>query len=165
MGKILLFDAKVHDRQSFQNREESITRYLQKHATQDIKRGYAQVYIVPEDDERASIAGYMALNARALDTRDFPAEIAEHFGSRRVIPMVELGRLGVDIRCEGQGIAKALVYHAIQLTVTSPFGVSGLLVKALTPAIMSFYTRLGFVLLPGDQDFLFLDRRAMPTVN
>ncbi len=159
MDRIVPLNLALHDRKSFTNKEESIARYLHQQAAQDVKRGYARIYILAATDNPARIAGYMSLNAHAIDTTTYPPEIRKIFGSRRIVPLIELGRLGVDTSCEGQGIGKALVFYAIQLMATNSAGAAGLLVKALNPGLIGYYEKLGFTLVPGDQDYLFLDRR------
>jgi hypothetical protein len=57
-------DKKKHDRAAFSCEQESLDRYLREHATQEIKRRVAAVYVLTPDGK--TIAGYYTLSQYAI---------------------------------------------------------------------------------------------------
>lgn len=59
----------------------------------------------------------------------------------------ELGRLGVDVKYQGLGLAKAMVYKTISLgyEVANVASCWGVVVEPLTENLTPFYLKLGFI--------------------
>jgi len=62
------------------------------------------------------------------------------------LPVVMLGRLAVDRKHQGLGLGRALVVHAIRLSLQAQqlVGARALLVHAIDDQAAAFYRRMGF---------------------
>ncbi len=83
-----------HDRASFSCGEPALDAYLQRQATQDIRRRVAQVFVLV-GETRERIAGYYSLSAASFEKRDLPAALAKRL-PHYPVPAAVLGRLAVD---------------------------------------------------------------------
>jgi GNAT superfamily N-acetyltransferase len=61
------------------------------------------------------------------------------------IPVVVLARLAIDLRCQGQGLGRALFQDAARrvLHAGEAIGIRGLIVHALSEEARNFYLKLG----------------------
>ena len=106
--------------------------------------GKARVYVAI-DSEPLRIAGYFCLSAGSVDYAGAPIRVGKGL-ARHPIPVVLIGRLGVDLRYHGQGLARFLVRAAFQRTinVADAIGVRAIVVRAKDDALSAFYEKLGF---------------------
>ena len=68
-------DKKKHDRAAFSCEQESLDRYLKQHATQEIKKRVAAVYVLTPDGKM--IAGYYTLSQYAIEAGELPPELVQ----------------------------------------------------------------------------------------
>ena len=73
------------------------------------------------------------------------------------MPVVRIGRLGVDLRAQGKGIGVALLQHAMHLAASTAekIGLCAVVVDAKNESIASFYARFGFQSFPDRSLSLF----------
>jgi hypothetical protein len=64
-------DKKKHDRAAFSCEQESLDRYLKEHATQEVKKRVAAVYVLTPDGK--TIAGYYTLSQYAIEAGELKA--------------------------------------------------------------------------------------------
>ena len=73
-------DRKKHNRAAFSCQQESLDRYLKEHATQEIKKRVAAVYVLTPDGK--TIAGYYTLSQYAIEAGELPPELVQHYTFR-----------------------------------------------------------------------------------
>lgn len=135
---ITLLDSN-HDTSTFDCGSDPQMNWLRRYALGAQQARTARVYVVSRSNER-SVAGYYALSAGQVLPPDGTARLARGT-SRHPIPMIVLGRLGVDLREQGHGLGGALVrdaYHRV-VTAASTIGVRGLLIHAETASAAGFH--------------------------
>ena len=113
----------------------------------------AQTYVVKD---RRRVVGYYCLATGGVAREGMPRKIRH--GLPSLVPVMILGRLAVDLGCQGQGIGCGLLKDALQrvLQVAREVGVRALLVHAIDDAAQAFYTGHGFIELPARSRTLFL---------
>jgi hypothetical protein len=86
-------DKKKHDRAGFLCEQESLDRYLKEHATQEIKKRAAAVYVLAPDGK--TIAGNYTLSQYAIEAGESPPELVQqlHLPRYDKLPAIMLGRL------------------------------------------------------------------------
>ncbi len=144
-----------HDRSSFRCGEESLDRYFQTQATQDIRRRIANCFVAVEVAS-AQVAAYYTIAAASILFVELPPEQAKRLPRYPTLPAVRIGRLAVDKRFQGRGLGAALLMDATRRTLQSPPTAYALLVDAKNEAAVAFYQRHGFRPLVSQPRTLFL---------
>lgn len=152
----LAFDSKVHDRTAFSCGVAELDRYLREHASQDIKRDVARVFVAVRP-ETTAICGYYSLSATSFQRDELPAEQARKL-PRYPVPAVLLGRLAVDRDVQGSGLGEFLLMDAMYRTLlaTQVMAVHAMVVDAKDAAAAKFYRKYGFIDFPNNAQRLFL---------
>jgi GNAT superfamily N-acetyltransferase len=132
----------------------ALDAYLQRQATQDVRRRIAQVFVAVGD---ADIAGYYSLSAASFDRKDLPAEMAKRL-PRYLVRAAILGRLAVDRPYQGRKLGTFLMLDATDrvLQASAAMAVYALIVDAKSDDAMRFYERFGFRRFPASPRRLFL---------
>ncbi|MBA3529248.1 MAG: GNAT family N-acetyltransferase [Propionibacteriaceae bacterium] len=106
-------------------------------------------------DERA-VLGYYTLAASSVVLEQAPGSVRGNMPDP--IPVILLGRLAVDQRCQGAGLGSSLLRDAILRVAgaANSVGIRALLVHAIDDAAAAFYRHCGFVPSPIDDQTLFL---------
>jgi ribosomal protein S18 acetylase RimI-like enzyme len=150
-----------HDRTAFDCGVEPLNRYLLTQATQDLRRGLALPYVATFPPA-ASIVGYFTLSAASIDLGDLPETVRRKLPGGAVLGAGLLGRLAVDRRYQGRGVAEHMLMAAIDYSFArSPLACVALVVDAISPAAADFYARYGFIQLPDGARRLFLLRDSL----
>ncbi len=133
-----------HDRASFSCGEPALDAYLQRQATQDIRRRVAQVFVLV-GETRERIAGYYSLSAASFEKRDLPAALAKRL-PHYPVPAAVLGRLAVDRSRQGRGLGETLLIDAIRRTLraSAAIAVYAIVVDAKHERARRFYEHYGF---------------------
>jgi hypothetical protein len=139
---------------SFDCGEWALNEWLQKYAWQNHTSGAARVYLAIDPEPRR-IAGYFCLSAASVEYAGAPPRVAKGL-ARHPIPVVLIGRLGVDQPY--QGLARFLVRDAFQRTATiaDSIGVCAITVRAKDDSLSAFYEKLGFESSATDPRLLFI---------
>ncbi len=138
----------------------SLDEWLRRHALQSHRSGGSRVFVTterhhateaghpPKDDRE--IAGYYALAAGAVMPRDAPARVVRGLGSNQAVPVILLGRLAVDRRCQGRRLGRSLLQDAMArvLRAAELIGVRALLVHAVDERARAWYGQFGFAPSP-----------------
>lgn len=132
-----------HDRAAFSCGEPSLDGYLQRQASQDIKRDLAACYVLAERGS-ATILGYYTLSATSVELTDLPSALAKKSGRYSLVPAVLLGRLAVDQRFHGQGLSGLLLVDALRRTLRTGIGVKLVVVDALNESAARYYEHYSF---------------------
>ena len=146
-----------HDRQAFDCGQPALNTYLQRQASQDVRRRIAQLFVATSADPPNRIAGYYSLSAASFERRDLPAEAAKRL-PHYPVPAALLGRLAIDQACQGQGLGELLLLDALHRTLraSAALAVHAMIVDAKDAAAARFYARYGFIAFPSQPLRLFL---------
>jgi predicted GNAT family N-acyltransferase len=139
-----------HDRGSFTCGVESLDRYLETQAGQDVRRKANAVFILSELGEPARILGYYTLCAMAISQGDVPETARKHVPRYPLVSVTLIGRLAVAKDGQGKHLGAVLLADALQRAFesASTVGASMVIVDALDEPAAGFYATHGFVRLP-----------------
>lgn len=142
---IARLDGRKHDRSGFDCGVPALNDYLQKQASQHHRDGIATTHVLIEDDAPSQILGYYTLAAAQLPLPDLKPDDQRRL-PRHPVPVARLGRLGVAVREQGQGLGAALLQDAVKrcLELREQLGVRLLVVDAKDDRAAAFYTAFGF---------------------
>jgi GNAT superfamily N-acetyltransferase len=148
-------DGKKHDRTTFACGAPELDRYIREHATQDVKRDVARVFVAVQAG--SLVAGYYSLSAASFQRDDLPPEQMRRLPGYPV-PAALLGRLAVDAAAKGKGLGGFLLMDAINrlLLASQTLAVHAMIVDARDEAAAAFYRRYGFIPFSGQARRLFL---------
>lgn len=138
-----------HDQGSFTCGVESLDRYLETQAGQDVRRKANGVFILSELGEPARILGYYTLCAMAISQGDVPETVCKHVPRYPLVSATLIGRLAVAKDRQGQHLGAVLLADALQRAFESASTVGSLMVivDALDEPAAGFYAAHGFVRL------------------
>jgi ribosomal protein S18 acetylase RimI-like enzyme len=145
-----------HDRAAFSCGEPVLDAYIQRQASQDMRRRIAQVFVAL-GDVPGQIAGYYSISAASFQKDQLPPNLAKRL-PHYPVPAAVLGRLAVDRRQQGRGLGEMLLLDAIRRIVraSATIAVYAIIVDAKNERAKTFYERYGFRAFAGDPRRLFL---------
>lgn len=139
-----------HDRAAFTCGVESLDRYFQAQAGQDVRRRANGVFVLVGKADSARVLGYYTLCATALAQGDVPEAARKHIPRYPLVSATLIGRLAVANDRQGQRLGTVLLADALRRALASAetVGSSMVVVDALDDGAAAFYTAHGFVRLP-----------------
>jgi ribosomal protein S18 acetylase RimI-like enzyme len=145
-----------HDRAAFSCGEPALDSYLQRQASQDIRRRVAQVFVAL-GDMPGKITGYYSLSATSFDKDELPPAQAKRL-PHYPVPAAVLGRLAIDRMRQGQGLGELLLLDAIRRVIwaSTTLAVHAVIVDAKNERAQAFYERYGFCPFTTEPRRLFL---------
>ena len=156
-------DKKKHDRATFSCEQESLDRYLQEHATQEIKRRVAAVYVLTPDGK--TIAGYYTLSQYAIEAGELPPELVQqlHLPKYDKLPATLLGRLARSRQFKGRGLGELLLMGALKRALEHSRNIASaaVVVDAIDENARAFYRRYGFIDIPNHPNRLFMPMKTV----
>ena len=156
-------DKKKHDRATFSCEQESLDRYLQEHATQEIKRRVAAVYVLTPDGK--TIAGYYTLSQYAIEAGELPPELVQqlHLPKYDKLPATLLGRLARSRQFKGRGLGELLLMGALKKALGHSRNIASVavVVDAIDENARAFYRRYGFIDIPNHPNRLFMPMKTV----
>lgn len=128
--------------EGFECGEPIVDDWLLERALQAQRTGTATVYVCCT--ELGRLAGYYTLSAYSVDR-----SLANGWLSRNTpeqIPAILLGRLGVDMRWQGQGLGKDLLLDAVKRSrlIATQIGAKAMIVEPVSQHSSNFYLKYGF---------------------
>jgi len=159
--KVFLLDTKIHNRNNFSCEEDSLTEYLRRQASQDIKKSLAACFVVV--DETNNVIGYYTLSNDSLEREEIPAEHQKKVPQNYRVPVTLLGRLARDISARRTGIGEHLLLDALHRCYRisiSGIGSMAVIVDPINDKAAKFYSKYGFTLLP-DSGKMFLPMKVI----
>lgn len=148
----------THSLQLFDCGNTHLNQWLKTKACKNEKGGASRTYVVC-DHKR--VVAYYALATGAIDHDRAPNKMSRNMPNP--IPIMVLGRLGVDLNYQHKGIGKGLLKDAILRTLQVSYivGVKALLVHAISKEAKAFYTQNGFIESPIDPMTLFVSIKSI----
>lgn len=139
--------------------KKALDDYLQRYATQDIKRGVARVFVAAPAGQIQVVAGFYTLSAASVAAEVLPEKWRKKL-PRYPVPVALLGRLAVDRQYHGQGLGAILLADACKrvAAASETLAVAALVVDAKSPEAAAFYQHFGFIELPGQPGRWMLPR-------
>jgi GNAT superfamily N-acetyltransferase len=130
------------DLSAFDSGVPDLDEWLRRRAAGNEATGASRTYVV-----RAAgrVVGYYALAAGGVAQATATGRVRRNMPDP--VPVMVLGRLAVDLKYQGRGIAKGLLRDAIlrTLQVARMAGIRALLVHAISPEAKRFYEHCGFL--------------------
>lgn len=152
---ILLLE-KSHNRKNFSCEEVSLTNYIQKQVSQDIKKRLATCFVAI--NENNDVIGYYTLTSESLGRDLIPEKYIKKVPKNYNAPVILLGRLARDINTKGTGLGEHLLLDALFRSYTlsnQSIGAMAVVVDPINQIAVDFYKKYGFVQLP-DSEKMFL---------
>jgi GNAT superfamily N-acetyltransferase len=159
-GFIIVPLEAVHQRHHFKCGVESLDRYFQEQAGQDVRRRANGVFVLvesappqtptPETVPPETILGYYTLCATALAPGVIPDAARKHLPRYPLVSATLIGRLAVAASHQGRRLGSLLLADALQRAFQSAetVGSSMVVVDAIDEGAAAFYAAFGFIRLP-----------------
>ena len=130
--------------------EHSLDEYLQRYASQDVRRGVARVFVAVPVAEPETVAGFYTLSAGSISAASLPEPWRKKL-PRYPVPVALLGRLAVSLNFQQRGLGGILLADACKrvLAASQTLAVAAIVVDAKSSTAAEFYRHLGFIELPG----------------
>lgn len=144
---ICLLDTDHHDRDAFDCGELDLNEYLQKTASQHLKKRIANAYVLVSLAESHKISGFFTLSFLEVDLSEVPAKYGKKL-PKSYLPAVKLARLAIDKRSQGKNYGRLLLVDAMRRVAAATrntAGVVGLFVDAKNQNVAAFYEKFGFI--------------------
>ena len=159
-------DRKKHNRAAFSCEQESLDRYLKEHATQEIKKRVAAVYVLTPDGK--TIAGYYTLSQYAIEAGELPPELVQqlHLPRYDKLPATLLGRLARSKQFKGRGLGELLLMGAMKRALEHSRDIASVavVVDAIDENAHAFYRRYGFIDIPNHPNRLFVPMKTVAQI-
>ena len=132
---------------------ESLDAWLKRRALKNQIQGASRTYVACQGDR---VVAYYAIASGAVTCNDATGRLRRNMPDP--IPVVVLGRLGVDSSLHGQGLGRSLVRDAALriLQAADVIGIRGMTVQALSDDARVFYEHMGFEPSPLDPNLLMM---------
>ena len=158
--KIQLLE-KTHNRKNFTCEEDSLTEYIRKQVSQDIRKRLATCFVAIDSEQ--NVIGYYTLSSESLGRESIPEKYLNQVPKDYNAPVILLGRLARDITAKGTGLGEHLLLDALfrsyQLSSES-IGAMAVVVDPINQKAVDFYSRYGFEQLP-DSEKMFLPMKVI----
>ena len=150
-------DSEIHNRTHFCCGVDALDHYIQKQATQDIRRSIGRTFVATSEKDITVILGYYTLSTLSVDVGSLPDTVARKL-PRHPIPCALIGRLAVSEDAQGLGVGRMLLVDAIKrtLAVSEEIAIYAMVVDAISEKAASFYQQFGFRVFHSEARRLFL---------
>ncbi len=139
-----------HEKSNFSSGNFLLDNYLQKQASQDVKRKLAACYVV-NDESTNRVQGFYTLSNSNIPASWIAPEFKKSLPPSYLnLPTTLIGRLAVDSVFQGQGIGKLLLIDALKRSFELSFqlGSFAVVVDPIDSVAEGFYHKYGFIKLP-----------------
>ena len=158
--KVVLLE-KTHDRTKFSCEEKSLTQYITKQVSQDIKKRLAACFVIVNSSNE--VIGYYTLTSESLGRESIPSEFQKKVPRNYNAPVILLGRLARDLSQKGTQIGEHLLLDALHrsyIISSENLGAMAVVVDPLSQHAIDFYAKYGFILLP-DSGKMFIPMKTI----
>jgi ribosomal protein S18 acetylase RimI-like enzyme len=163
MGQLTVPLHSEHKKSNFSCGNEMLDIYLQKQASQDVKRKLAACFVVTVAETNL-VKGYYTLSNNSISLDIVPDEFKNKLPKAyKTIPTTLIGRFAIDSKYKGQGLGKLMLIDALKRAyeISILIGSFAIIVDPIDQNAKSFYEKYGFITLP-DSGKIFL---PMKTIN
>ena len=142
-----------HQTEQFSCGVASLDAWLKRRALKNQIQGASRTYVACQGDR---VVAYYAIASGAVTCNEATGRLRRNMPDP--IPVVVLGRLGVDSSLHGQGLGRSLVRDAALriLQAADVIGIRGMTVQALSDDARVFYEHMGFEPSPLDPNLLMM---------
>lgn len=121
------------------------------------------MFVATPDHDSRRLAGFFTLSAGSVGCSDLPESLARRL-LRYPVPVALIGRHAVDSEFQRKDLGSILLADACSkvMQASAVLAVAGIVVDAKDESAAAFYTRFGFVPLPGQPHRLLLPTKALP---
>ena len=155
---------KTHNRKNFECEEKSLTDYIQKQVSQDIKKKLAICFVAL--DVENNVKGYYTLSSQSLGRELIPEKYLKKVPENYNAPVILLGRLARDQKERGKGLGEHLLLDALfrDFTISEKsIGAMAVVVDPINDYAVKFYEKYGFEQLP-DSGKMFLSMNTIKEI-
>ncbi len=154
--------AKKHNRQNFDCGMEELNQYLSQYARQNHAKGINRAFVATKPDTPSTIDGYYTISSSSISF-DFLPETERKGLPNYPIPCALIGRLAVDISCQGEGLGQELLVNALLRIVraSSEIGIYAVRVDAINQRAKQFYLKYEFIPFEDQPLSLFLPLKTI----
>ena len=130
-----------------------LNSWLQDHALPMQRRDYSRVFVLCLLSD-SHVLGYFSLSAASMMRQEF--SVTDQRKELRETPVILLGKLAVDLRVQGQGLATALLVQALDraANVSISVGARYIAVDPIDDWARALYTRYGFSQGSGERMYM-----------
>jgi predicted GNAT family N-acyltransferase len=141
---------RSHKKEKFNCGKPLLDNYLLRQAKQDIKRKLSACFILEGPENK--VQGYYTLSSASIKRDLLPNSIRNVMPpSYHDLPATLLGRMAVDITCQGMKLGEVLLIDALKRSYeisTTAIGSMAIIVDPIDEEATRFYLKYGFILLP-----------------
>lgn len=148
---------KKHKRSEFDCGNDELNQYLSRYARQNDAKGINKAFVATQPDAPLVIDGYYTISSSVIDFLSLPGNVAQKLPNYP-IPSALIGRLAVDVSCQGEGLGTELLVNALSRIVkaSSEIGIYAVRVDAINEEAKQFYLKHEFIPFEDNQLSLFL---------
>ena len=150
-----------HDRGGFSCGVAALNDYLQRQASQDMRRHVAAVFVMVREDQPQTILGYYTLASYAVETSGLPNETAKKLPRYPTTPATLIGRLARAVDHPGMGSLLLVDALGRILANTQQVASALVVVDAKDDIASDFYRKHGFIPFGGSARKLFLPMKTI----
>jgi len=158
--KIQLLE-RTHNRKNFTCEEDSLTDYIRKQVSQDIRKRLATCFVALDNEQ--NVIGYYTLTSESLGRELIPEKYLKMVPKNYNAPVILLGRLARDITTKGTGLGEHLLLDALFRSYhlsNASIGAMAVVVDPINEKAVEFYKKYGFEQLP-DSEKMFLPMKVI----
>lgn len=152
---------KHHKRNNFECEEESLTEYIQKQVSQDMRKGLAICFVAVNEDH--NVIGYYTLTSESLGRDLIPDKYIKQVPKNYNAPVILLGRLARDYSAKGTGLGEHLLLDALFRSYNlskESIGAMAVVVDPINKNAFEFYKKYGFEQLT-DSEKMFISMKVI----
>lgn len=148
---------KKHERKQFDCGNAVLNNYLKRYARQNDKLGINKTFVAVKPNTPSIIDGYYAISSSAIDFQSLSEESKKKLPAYP-LPAALIGRLAVDLSCQGQGLGTELLVDALLRIVkaSTEIGIYAVRVDAVDERAKQFYLKHEFIPFQDSPLSLFL---------
>lgn len=141
--------AAEDDTAAFDCGRPALNQWLRRHAWRNQELGVSRTSVVC-DPATGDLIGFVSLSAAQIERAWLPK--AQQRNRPDPLPAILLGQLAVDLRWQGRGVARSLLFYALTTAVrlSREVGCFCVLTHPLDDELRALYARFGFEDLPFD---------------
>lgn len=160
--KIELFESRRHSRSGFCCGIDSLDSYLNKQASQDLKKRVSTVFVLINEPE-INILAYYTLSSYTVDIKALNEDFAKNLPRYPLLPATLLGRLAVDNKYKGNRFGELLLVDALKksLEVSLQIAYLAVVAESLDEKAAGFYLKYGFQRFKQDPLKLYLPMKSI----